>query len=606
MTRLSLESSIPLHPLDASSASGSVSEAAAGSPGSFNDVLHQATEAANAAPGKQPGVPARTASPETQPAAASSRNASSPPSDQSNASRRSSPSRSRATADTSPSNGNASEAPSDKTADKSLATGQDASRWTASATSQAAGGTQSPATGSQAAAVPATPSPTSPAGTPDAKAGNDQGAAAKADRGSDCNQSLAATANTAKTAAVAGVPSPAPKKAGAKPADATRKTALAASAKDLAAATTPSATEASGPLPPSQDAAARVATAGAQQAAAQDGGPQTSTEAGLAGAGTPGAQAAAVGTPAGSNPLAGTTGAAQPAGGGVAPSATESLAGQPESAAGNASSNPHQHVRRAAGESAVEGRGSTVESPVAGSDVPTAESGGTVESAAVSPARDPKNPSGNASPVGTTLTQAAAFDLPAPAEAAKSGALPAAARSNESPVAAQAQGSSTPIAPAAGAAGQATSGASQADQVRLVQRVAAAFQALGGGGGTVRLRLSPPELGAVKVEVNVQNGVMNAHLETETSAARSLLLDNLPALRDRLAQQQIKVERFDVDLAGHSSGGMPQGANQQAQQQSQPYSTARQTRSGGQQAADSVSALPAVRTAARGRFDVTI
>jgi flagellar hook-length control protein FliK len=113
-------------------------------------------------------------------------------------------------------------------------------------------------------------------------------------------------------------------------------------------------------------------------------------------------------------------------------------------------------------------------------------------------------------------------------------------------------------------------------------------------------------LGAVKVEVSVRNGVMNARLETETSAARSLLLDNLPALRDRLAQQQIKVERFDVDLAGQSSGGMPQGAEQQARQQSQPYSAAKQNRSGGSQEADSASAPPAARTAARGRFDVTI
>ncbi len=110
----------------------------------------------------------------------------------------------------------------------------------------------------------------------------------------------------------------------------------------------------------------------------------------------------------------------------------------------------------------------------------------------------------------------------------------------------------------------------------------------------------------MKVEVNVRNGVMNARLETETSAARSLLLDNLPALRDRLAQQQIKVERFDVDLAGQSSGGMPQGADQQARQPSQTYSTAKQNRPGGPQAVESAAALPAVPTAARGRFDVTI
>ena len=75
----------------------------------------------------------------------------------------------------------------------------------------------------------------------------------------------------------------------------------------------------------------------------------------------------------------------------------------------------------------------------------------------------------------------------------------------------------------------------QVDRVRFVQRVARAFETLGNRGGTLRLRLHPPELGSLQLEISVRNGAMTARLETETSTARNLLLDNLPALRDRLA-----------------------------------------------------------------------
>ena len=60
------------------------------------------------------------------------------------------------------------------------------------------------------------------------------------------------------------------------------------------------------------------------------------------------------------------------------------------------------------------------------------------------------------------------------------------------------------------------------------------------------------------MEISVNKGVMKAHLEAETKEAKNLLLENLPALRDRLAQQNIKIQKFDVDLRDPSSGGMSQ------------------------------------------------
>jgi len=90
----------------------------------------------------------------------------------------------------------------------------------------------------------------------------------------------------------------------------------------------------------------------------------------------------------------------------------------------------------------------------------------------------------------------------------------------------------------------------QAQRIRFVQRVARAFASAGNRGGSVRLRLSPPELGSLRLEMTVRDGVLVARVETETHAARQMLLDNLPALRQRLAGHDVKVERFQVDVSG--------------------------------------------------------
>ena len=101
-------------------------------------------------------------------------------------------------------------------------------------------------------------------------------------------------------------------------------------------------------------------------------------------------------------------------------------------------------------------------------------------------------------------------------------------------------------------------GLTEVQRVRFVQRVARAFQTIGDSGNPLRLRLSPPELGSLRLEITMNQGQMTARVEAETEAARTVLLDNLPALRERLAQQDIKIARFDVDLFGQTSGGLPQ------------------------------------------------
>lgn len=108
------------------------------------------------------------------------------------------------------------------------------------------------------------------------------------------------------------------------------------------------------------------------------------------------------------------------------------------------------------------------------------------------------------------------------------------------------------------------------DPARFIGRVAKAFQTANERGGTLQLRLSPPELGSLRLELTVKDGVMSASLQTENANARRLLLEHLPDLRDRLAQQNIRVDRFDVDVRRDGSGSQADARGSQQQFQHQP------------------------------------
>jgi len=103
---------------------------------------------------------------------------------------------------------------------------------------------------------------------------------------------------------------------------------------------------------------------------------------------------------------------------------------------------------------------------------------------------------------------------------------------------------------------------SQSDQNRFVQRVARAFDAAKNRDGEIRLRLSPPELGSLRLEIRMQQGGIVARLEAETQSTRTLLIDNLPALRERLAEQGVHIEQFDVDLLDRRDQGQQRDPNQ--------------------------------------------
>jgi flagellar hook-length control protein FliK len=65
-------------------------------------------------------------------------------------------------------------------------------------------------------------------------------------------------------------------------------------------------------------------------------------------------------------------------------------------------------------------------------------------------------------------------------------------------------------------------------------------------GGTMQLRLDPPELGAIQVRVEMHNGVMTASFETSNDQASRLLSHSLGDLRSALEAQGVSVQKLQV------------------------------------------------------------
>lgn len=89
------------------------------------------------------------------------------------------------------------------------------------------------------------------------------------------------------------------------------------------------------------------------------------------------------------------------------------------------------------------------------------------------------------------------------------------------------------------------------------------MQNLADGSQSVRMRLVPENLGGVTVNLQVQNGQVNATLVAQTVDARDTLLANQTTLMRSLEDAGMKLASFTVDLSnGGSQYRQPQGSNQ--------------------------------------------
>jgi flagellar hook-length control protein FliK len=68
-------------------------------------------------------------------------------------------------------------------------------------------------------------------------------------------------------------------------------------------------------------------------------------------------------------------------------------------------------------------------------------------------------------------------------------------------------------------------------------------------GGSMRIRLDPPSLGEIQVQVDMRDGVMTASFQTSSDEATRLLTHSLGQLKQSLESQGVSVEKLQVQQA---------------------------------------------------------
>jgi hypothetical protein len=68
------------------------------------------------------------------------------------------------------------------------------------------------------------------------------------------------------------------------------------------------------------------------------------------------------------------------------------------------------------------------------------------------------------------------------------------------------------------------------------------------GERTIRIQLKPPELGTLKVEMDIKDNILKLGIVTENSSVKDLLLLSAHELREALVEQGLKLERLDVQI----------------------------------------------------------
>lgn len=73
------------------------------------------------------------------------------------------------------------------------------------------------------------------------------------------------------------------------------------------------------------------------------------------------------------------------------------------------------------------------------------------------------------------------------------------------------------------------------------------------GENRVSIKLHPPELGKVQVELVMKDNQVNARINTENAAVKEVILTNLDQLKSNIESAGISVHKFDVEVGGFRS-----------------------------------------------------
>lgn len=125
------------------------------------------------------------------------------------------------------------------------------------------------------------------------------------------------------------------------------------------------------------------------------------------------------------------------------------------------------------------------------------------------------------------------------------------------PATPSAQGiTNTAAAPSANAAPEPEPRTNDANMSRIVRGIQGVVRH---NGGSVTIRLDPPELGAVRVQMHMNAGVVTARLEAAQQSVRSMLNQQLGQLRHALESQGLTVDRLQVQASAADTGASATG-----------------------------------------------
>ena len=93
------------------------------------------------------------------------------------------------------------------------------------------------------------------------------------------------------------------------------------------------------------------------------------------------------------------------------------------------------------------------------------------------------------------------------------------------------------------------------EEVNMGRVVRGIRTAINQQGGAVTLRLHPPELGCVRIQLEIQNGVVRAEFSAEHASVRNLLTQQMGQLRAALESHGLNVERLVAQTLNSNASG---------------------------------------------------
>ena len=119
-------------------------------------------------------------------------------------------------------------------------------------------------------------------------------------------------------------------------------------------------------------------------------------------------------------------------------------------------------------------------------------------------------------------------------------------------------------------------------------------------GGAITLRLTPVEMGTVRIQLQIQGASVSAEFHAETDVARDLLTRQLGQLKNVLERQGLSVDRLSVQSL--HGGGAANHAGMQSQTQSDAQNQGSQNTESGESADHAQGDRDASNGQSRGRF----